>query len=152
MGIKALLYLQILSLPFSPYYLCSVIFHLLRNPPTSQCKDWSPLTTDISAYFQSSARSWNPSSQLIWNPSFSSTTSSQIINLDSTLVTPPLDMLLVLTQQWVEALDVRHEIRAVSLDMSCTFDTVWHPALLSKLCLWHPRPTPHMAYRLPPLS
>ena len=42
-------------------------------------------------------------------------------------------MLLLLTQQWMEALNVRHEIMAVSLDMSCAFDTVWHLALLSKL-------------------
>ena len=27
----------------------------------------------------------------------------------------------------------RHEIRAISLDISRAFDTVWHPALLSKL-------------------
>ena len=33
----------------------------------------------------------------------------------------------------VEALNIRHEIRAVSLDASRVFDTVWHPALLSKL-------------------
>ena len=33
----------------------------------------------------------------------------------------------------VEALNIRHEIRAVSLDISRAFDTVWHPALLSKL-------------------
>ena len=32
----------------------------------------------------------------------------------------------------MEALNVRHEIRAVSLDISHTFNTVWHPALLSK--------------------
>ena len=44
-----------------------------------------------------------------------------------------MDMLLPLTQQWMEALNVRHEIRAISLDMSRAFDTVWHPALLSKL-------------------
>ena len=44
-----------------------------------------------------------------------------------------LDMLMLLTKQWMEALNVRHEIRAVSLDISHAFDTVWHPALLSKL-------------------
>ena len=44
-----------------------------------------------------------------------------------------LDMLLRLTQQWMEALNIRHEFRAASLDISRAFDTVWHPALLSKL-------------------
>ena len=42
-------------------------------------------------------------------------------------------MLLLLTKQWMEALNVRKEIRAVSLDISHAVDTVWHPALLSKL-------------------
>ena len=32
----------------------------------------------------------------------------------------------------MEALNVRHEIRFVSLNKSHAFDTVWHPALLSK--------------------
>ncbi len=44
-----------------------------------------------------------------------------------------LDMLLLLSQQWTEALNARQEIRAVSLDISRAFDTVWHPALLNKL-------------------
>ena len=44
-----------------------------------------------------------------------------------------LDMLLLLSQQWMEVLNARHDIRAVSLDISCAFDTVWHPALLTKL-------------------
>ena len=35
-----------------------------------------------------------------------------------------LDMLLLLTQQWTDALNVRHEIRAISLDISRAFDTV----------------------------
>ena len=33
----------------------------------------------------------------------------------------------------VEALTIRHVIRAVSLDISRAFDTVWHPVLLTKL-------------------
>ena len=44
-----------------------------------------------------------------------------------------LDMLLMLSQQWMEILNARHEIRAISLDISRAFDTVWHPALLTKL-------------------
>ena len=41
--------------------------------------------------------------------------------------------MLLLLSQWMEALNIRHEIRAVSLDISRAFDAVWHPALLSKL-------------------
>ena len=44
-----------------------------------------------------------------------------------------MDMPLLPSQQWMEALNVRHEIRAVSPDISRAFDTVWHPALLYKL-------------------
>ena len=42
-------------------------------------------------------------------------------------------MLLLLSQQWMEVLDAGHEIRAKSQDISHAFDTVWHPALLTKL-------------------
>uniref|UniRef100_A0A8C4NPF0 Reverse transcriptase domain-containing protein n=1 Tax=Eptatretus burgeri TaxID=7764 RepID=A0A8C4NPF0_EPTBU len=38
-----------------------------------------------------------------------------------------IDLLLRLTQQWMEALNVRHDIRHVSLDISCAFYTVWNP-------------------------
>jgi len=44
-----------------------------------------------------------------------------------------LDKLLLLSQQWMEVLNARHEIRAISSDISCGFDTVWHPAMLTKL-------------------
>jgi len=44
-----------------------------------------------------------------------------------------LDMLIILSQEWIEPFNVRHEIRAICLDLSQTFDTVWNPALLSKL-------------------
>ena len=44
-----------------------------------------------------------------------------------------LDMLLLLSQQWMVVLNAGHEIIAISLDISCAFDTVWHPALLTKL-------------------
>ena len=47
------------------------------------------LTTDLTACFQSSAMSWNPSSPLIRNPSFSPPISSQIINFASDQITPP---------------------------------------------------------------
>uniref|UniRef100_A0A8C4WQT9 Reverse transcriptase domain-containing protein n=1 Tax=Eptatretus burgeri TaxID=7764 RepID=A0A8C4WQT9_EPTBU len=47
-----------------------------------------------------------------------------------------MDMLLLLTQQWMEALNIRHTIRdlSLSLDISHAFDTVvWHPVLVSNL-------------------
>ena len=44
-----------------------------------------------------------------------------------------LDMLLLLSQQWMEALNIRHEIIGISLDISRAFDTVWHTTLLIKL-------------------
>jgi len=44
-----------------------------------------------------------------------------------------LDLQLLLSQQWMKVLNARHEIRAIFLDISCAFDTVWHPALLTKL-------------------
>ena len=63
-----------------------------------------------------------------------------------------LDLLLLLSQQWMKVLNARHEIRAISLDISRAFDTVWHLALLPKLLLWCPRPAPLVARRLPLLS
>ena len=42
-------------------------------------------------------------------------------------------MLLLLSQQWLTALNFKQEVRTVSLDTSQAFDTVWHPALLAKL-------------------
>ena len=36
----------------------------------------------------------------------------------------------------MEALNIRHETRAISLDISQAFDTAWHPALLSKPCAY----------------
>ena len=44
-----------------------------------------------------------------------------------------LDMLLLLSQQWMEVLNAGHEIRAIFLDISRAFDIVWHPALLTEL-------------------
>ena len=82
----------------------------------------------------------NPSLQLIENTSFSPTASSQITNLDSDQVTPP----------WTCCFDSPNNgwrpsmsdmIRAISLDISRAFNTIWHPALLSKLSnygiQWH---------------
>ena len=43
------------------------------------------------------------------------------------------DTLLLLSQEWMEVLNARHEIRAIFQDTSCAFDIVWHPALLTKL-------------------
>ena len=44
-----------------------------------------------------------------------------------------LDMLFPLSQQWMAALNVKHENRAISFDISRAFITVWHPAVLSKI-------------------
>ncbi len=44
-----------------------------------------------------------------------------------------LDMLLLLSLQWMEVLNAKQEIRVVSLDISRAFDTVWYLALLTKL-------------------
>ena len=49
-----------------------------------------------------------------------------------------LYMLLLLSQQWMEALNLRHEIRSIYRDISHAFDIFcihvsWHPSLLSKL-------------------
>ena len=44
-----------------------------------------------------------------------------------------LDMLLLLSQQWMEILNAKHDIRAISRDVSRAFDTVWHP-------VWHSLP------------
>ena len=42
-------------------------------------------------------------------------------------------MLLLLSQKWREILNARHEIKAISRDISHAFYAVWHPALLTKL-------------------
>ena len=44
-----------------------------------------------------------------------------------------LDMLLILTKQWMEVLNFRPEIRATSLDICHAFNIVWHPTLFSNL-------------------
>jgi len=38
-------------------------------------------------------------------------------------------MLLLLPQQWMEDLNIRYEIRAISLDISRSFKKVWHPLI-----------------------
>ena len=44
-----------------------------------------------------------------------------------------LDMPILLSQQWMEVLNAKYEVKAICLDISRAFDTVWHPALLTKL-------------------
>ena len=44
-----------------------------------------------------------------------------------------LDMLLLLSQQWLETLSLNQEVRTVPMDIAQTFDIVWHPALLVNL-------------------
>ena len=83
-----------------------------------------PLTTDLSAYFQSASvdmKSFLFVNKLISDHQFGFKPGHST-----------LDMLLPLTHQWMEVLNVRHEISAVSLDLARAFDTVWHSALLSK--------------------
>jgi hypothetical protein len=47
-----------------------------------------------------------------------------------------LHLLLTQHQCWVDALNRGSEVRAVSLDISRAFDTVWHPLLMKKLSLY----------------
>jgi len=63
-----------------------------------------------------------------------------------------LDTLFRLSQQIIEALNVRHEIRVISLDIwSSRYSLASCPAL-EALFVWHPRPTPLLGYWLPLLS
>ena len=115
-----------LSLPFSSCHLPLVIFHLFRNQPTSQhcikrckksdsCNDGpisllpiiskvmeSIIAVDIKSFLFS--HSLISDHQFGFRPDHST-----------------LDMLLLLSQQWMEALNIRNEIRAVSLDISRVF-------------------------------
>ena len=123
----ALLLLRILFLLFSPCHLPEVIFHLFESHLTSlhcikKVPKLIPLTADQIDYFQS-ARSCNPSSQLLRNISFSPTASSRITNLDSDQVTPPRTFHLYSANNgWKPSMS--DEIRAVSLDTSCAFDSL----------------------------
>ena len=93
-----------------------------------------PLNNRQLAYFQSSATSWNPCIIAVDIKSFHF--SNSLISTHQFRFRPglsTLDMLLQLSQQWMEALNIRHEIRAVYLDTSWAFDAVWYPTLLSKL-------------------
>ena len=42
-------------------------------------------------------------------------------------------MLVLLSQKWMEVLNAKHEITAISFDMLQTFHMVWHTALLTEL-------------------
>ena len=45
-----------------------------------------------------------------------------------------MGMLLLLSQQWMEVLNVRHEIRTISLDLySIELSRHWHPTVLPKV-------------------
>ena len=113
----ALLLLHILSLPFLPCHLHSVIFHLLGNPPSSlhdikNVQKRIPLTSDLSAYEIIS----NVMESIIAVDMKSFLFSNNLISDHQVGFRPghsTLDMLLLLTQQWMEAINVRHEIRAL---------------------------------------
>ena len=73
---SAPLLLLTLSLFYSPSHLLKFICHLLGNLQTSlpcikKVQKQTPATTDQSAFSQSSARLWNPSSLQTFNPSSS---------------------------------------------------------------------------------
>ena len=44
-----------------------------------------------------------------------------------------MDMLLLPSKKWMEVVNAKHEIRAISLDISRAFAKVWYPAPLTKL-------------------
>ena len=125
-----------LSLFYSPSHLLEVICHLLGNQQTSlpcikRCKTdpcncrpisllpiiskvmESIIASDIKSFLFSNGLI--SGHQLGFRPGYSS-----------------LDMLILLSQQWMEELYAGHEIRAISRDISRAFDMVWHPALLTK--------------------
>ena len=43
------------------------------------------------------------------------------------------DLLLLMTQKWVQHLDKTDETRVIALDIAGAFDTVWHEGLLAKM-------------------
>ena len=96
----------------------------------------NPRTTDLSACFQSSAKVME---SIIAVDMRSFLFSNSLISDHQFRIRPShsaFDMLLLLSQQWMEVLHVRNGIRAI-LDISRAFDTVYHPALLSKLSVWY---------------
>jgi len=73
---------------------------------------------------------WNPSLLLMSSRSSSQTACSLTIICHGHST---LDMLLLLSQQWLQVLDLKQEVKTISLDISQAFYTIWHPALLPKL-------------------
>ena len=63
-----------------------------------------------------------------------------------------LEMLLLLSQQLMEALNVRHKIRAISLDISQASNAVWHPTLFAKVSAYGIQGQLHSGSWFPPLS
>ena len=89
----ALLLFLIIFLLFSLYHFLKINFHLLRSQPTSlqytnMVQKQIIFTTHLLAVFKLTAKSWNPSSRLTANPSFSSTVLSHTNSSDSNLLTP----------------------------------------------------------------
>ena len=133
----ALLLLHIFFLLCSPYNLPYVIFHMFVSQPVSQYyvnmmqKNYH--LHYRSGFFQSWARSWNPSSQVDIKSFFLSNSLISDHHIRFRWGHYTLIMLLLLSQKWMEAINVRHEVRAVSVDISQVLITICHPALLSKL-------------------
>ena len=87
----------------------------------------------LSIYFLSSARSLNPSSIITYLTIWKNIVSFLIISMafDHRDLQPIL--LTVITDRISRALDCSLEARAIALDISKTFDWVWHIGLLHKL-------------------
>ena len=117
------------SLPFSPYNLPEVIYHLLGSQPTSphyinMVKKTHPLNYSpirllgiLSKFMESvvavDIKSFRFSNNFISDHQFGLRSGHSTLN-----------MLLLLTQQWMEALNIRHEIRVISLDISHAFGAI----------------------------
>ena len=125
------------SLFYSPSHLLQVICHLLGNQQTlplciKRCKNRSlQLQTNLPSPNHQQGYGSHHHFQhyilpLLQRPDFQSSNTIQPGHSS-------LDLQLLLYQQWMEVLNARHEIRAIFQDISCAFDTVWHPALLTKL-------------------
>ena len=63
-----------------------------------------------------------------------------------------LDIVLLLSKQWMEVLNARHEISHIPRHTACFWHGLVPCPTHQTLFLWYPRPSPFMARRLPLLS